>query len=126
MSVPQNLKYAASHEWCLSNEDGSYSVGITHHAQDALGDIVFIELPKLGQQVIAKSNCAVVESVKAASDIYAPISGEVIAINEALTNSPEQINTSPYESWFFKIKASKPTDLNDLLDAAAYSSSIGE
>jgi len=126
MSVPQNLKYAESHEWCLSDEDGSYSVGITHHAQDALGDIVFIELPKLGQQVIAKSNCAVVESVKAASDIYAPISGEIIAINEELTKSPEQINSAPYESWFFKIKGSKPTDLNDLLDAAAYSSSIGE
>jgi glycine cleavage system H protein len=80
----------------------------------------------LGQQVVAKSNCAVVESVKAASDIYAPISGEIIAINEELTNTPEQINSAPYESWFFKIKASKPTDLNDLLDAAAYSSSIGE
>ncbi len=126
MSVPQNLKYASSHEWCLSNEDGSYSVGITHHAQDALGDIVFIELPKLGQQVIAKSNCAVVESVKAASDIYAPISGEIIAINDDLAKSPEQINGAPYESWFFKIKATNAAELNDLLDAAAYSSSIGE
>jgi glycine cleavage system H protein len=126
MSVPQNLKYAASHEWCLSNEDGTYSVGITHHAQDALGDIVFIELPKLGQKVIAKANCAVVESVKAASDIYAPINGEIIAINEELAKSPEQINSAPYASWFFKIKASNPSDLNDLLDGAAYSSSIGE
>jgi len=126
MSVPQNLKYAASHEWCLSNEDGTYSVGITHHAQDALGDIVFIELPKLGQKVIAKSNCAVVESVKAASDIYAPINGEIFAINEELAKSPEQINSAPYVSWFFKIKGSNPSDINDLLDSAAYSSSIGE
>ena len=126
MSVPHNLKYATSHEWCLANEDGTYSVGITHHAQDALGDIVFIELPKLGQKVIAKANCAVVESVKAASDIYAPINGEIIEINEELAKSPELINSSPYESWFFKIKASNPSDLNDLLDDAAYSSSIGE
>ena len=126
MSVPQNLKYASSHEWCLLNEDGTYSVGITHHAQDALGDIVFIELPKLGQQVVAKSNCAVVESVKAASDIYAPINGEVVAINEDLAGSPELINTTPYESWFFKIKASNPAELNDLLDATAYRASIGE
>jgi glycine cleavage system H protein len=126
MSVPQNLKYASSHEWCLSNDDGSYSIGITHHAQDALGDIVFIELPKLGQQVSSKGACAVVESVKAASDIYAPISGEIIAINDSLKDAPELINSSPYESWFFKIKPSNLPELDLLLDAQAYQSSIGE
>jgi len=126
MSIPQHLKYAVSHEWCSSNEDGSFSIGITHHAQDALGDIVFIELPKLGQQVKAKSTCSVVESVKAASDIYAPISGEIIAINESLAQSPELINSQPYESWFFKIKASHQEEVADLLDSTAYSASIGE
>jgi glycine cleavage system H protein len=126
MSVPQHLKYASSHEWCVSNDEGMYSIGITHHAQDALGDIVFIELPKLGQHVISKGTCAVVESVKAASDIYAPISGEIIAINEDLKNSPELINSAPYESWFFKIKPSNLLELNLLLDAQSYKSSIGE
>ena len=126
MSVLENLKYASSHEWCVANEDGTYSVGITHLAQDALGDIVFLELPKVGQTVNAKGTCAVVESVKAASDIYAPLSGEIVSINEALTNTPELINSEPYESWFFKIKPSSPEEFNDLLDAAAYRSSIGE
>jgi glycine cleavage system H protein len=126
MSIPQNLKYAASHEWSLADPDGSFSVGITQHAQDALGDIVFIELPKIGQVVKAKSNCAVVESVKAASDIYAPMSGEIIAVNEALAQSPELINSDPYGSWFFKIHPSNPSELNDLLDAKGYANSIGE
>jgi glycine cleavage system H protein len=126
MSVLENLKYASSHEWCLANDDGTYSVGITHHAQDALGDIVFLELPKVGQAVNAKGTCAVVESVKAASDIYAPLSGEIVSINEALTNTPELINSEPYESWFFKIKPSSPEEFNDLLDASAYRASIGE
>ena len=126
MSVPENLKYASSHEWCLANDDGTYSVGVTHHAQDALGDIVFLELPKLGLSVSAKSTCAVVESVKAASDIYAPLSGEIVSINEELTNSPELINSAPYDSWFFKIKPSAIQELNDLLDASSYRSSIGE
>ena len=126
MSVPENLKYASSHEWCLANDDGTYSVGITHHAQDALGDIVFLELPKLGLSVSAKSTCAVVESVKAASDSYAPLSGEIVSINEELTNSPELINSAPYDSWFFKIKPSAIQELNDLLDASSYRSSIGE
>ena len=126
MSVPENLKYASSHEWCLANDDGTYSVGITHHAQDALGDIVFLELPKLGLSVSAKSTCAVVESVKAASDIYAPLSGEIVSINEELTNSPELINSAPDDSWFFIIKPSAIQELNDLLDASSYRSSIGE
>jgi glycine cleavage system H protein len=126
MSVPEHLKYASSHEWCLPNSDGSFSVGITHHAQDALGDIVFIELPKIGQAVVAKNACAVVESVKAASDIYAPISGEIIAINSELTNTPEQINAQPYESWFFKIKPSNSNEVDELLDSNAYRASIGE
>lgn len=126
MPIPHNLHYAPTHEWCLANDDGSYSVGITQHAQDALGDIVFIELPKLGQKVTVKAACAVVESVKAASDIYAPVSGEVVAINENLSQSPESINSAPYASWFFKIAPSHPAEVNDLLDSAAYASSIGE
>ena len=125
MSVPHHLKFATSHEWCLANEDGTYSVGITHHAQDALGDIVFIERPKLGQLVVAKSNCAVVESVKAASDIYAPVSGEIVAINDSLAASPELINSAPYDSWFFKIMPSSPTEIDKLLDANAYGVQIG-
>jgi glycine cleavage system H protein len=126
MSVPQNLHYATSHEWCILNQDGSYSVGITHHAQEALGDIVFIELPKVGQIVHAKLNCAVVESVKAASDIHAPISGEIIAINDSLIKAPEIINTDPYGSWFFKIQPTNSNELNDLLDSSAYAASVGE
>jgi len=126
MSVPQNLHYATSHEWCILNQDGSYSVGITHHAQEALGDIVFIELPKVGQIVHAKLNCAVVESVKAASDIHAPISGEIISINDSLIKAPEIINTDPYGSWFFKIQPTNSNELNDLLDSSAYAASVGE
>jgi glycine cleavage system H protein len=126
MSTPDNLHYATSHEWCLSNQDETYSVGITQHAQDALGDIVFIELPKVGQVVHAKSNCAVVESVKAASDIYAPLSGEITAVNDPLTQTPELINSDPYSSWFFKIKPTNLDELKDLLDSNAYAASIGE
>ncbi|SMC76089.1 glycine cleavage system protein GcvH [Polynucleobacter kasalickyi] len=125
MSLPQNLHYAESHEWSLLNDDGTVSVGITHHAQDALGDIVFLELPKVGAALQAKQSCAVVESVKAASDIYAPVSGEVVAINEDLASQPEQINSSPYESWFFKIAPANVEDLKSLLDANSYNALIG-
>jgi glycine cleavage system H protein len=126
MSSPSHLKYASTHEWCLDNEDGTYSIGITDHAQDALGDIVFIELPELGQQVSANHNCAVVESVKAASDIYAPISGEVVAVNETLSSSPELVNEKPYDAWLFTIKASDPSEIASLLTSEAYAESIGE
>ena len=125
MSIPQNLRYTSSHEWVLKNADGSLSVGITHHAQDALGDIVFLELPNVGQTLHASANCAVVESVKAASDIYAPVSGEIVAINDSLAASPELINSAPYDSWFFKIMPSSPTEIDVLLDANAYGAQIG-
>ena len=125
MSIPQNLRYTSSHEWVLKNADGSLSVGITHHAQDALGDIVFLELPNVGQTLQASANCAVVESVKAASDIYAPVSGEIVAINDSLAASPELINSAPYDSWFFKIMTSSPTEIDVLLDANAYGAQIG-
>jgi len=125
MSLPHNLYYAESHEWSLLNDDGTVSVGITNHAQEALGDIVFLELPSLGANLGAKNSCAVVESVKAASDIYAPISGKVVAINEALTSQPELINSNPYESWFFKISPNNVDDLKSLLDANGYNTLIG-
>jgi glycine cleavage system H protein len=126
MSMPSHLKYANTHEWCLDNDDGTFTIGITDYAQDALGDVVFIELPKIGQQVSAQTNCAVVESVKAASDIYAPISGEVVSINEALSSSPELVNEKPYDAWLFMIKASDPSEIDSLLSAEAYAETIGE
>jgi len=125
MSLPQNLYYAESHEWSLLNEDGTISVGITHHAQDALGDIVFLELPKIGTALQSKQSCAVVESVKAASDIYAPVSGSVVAINDELVAQPELINSSPYDSWFFKIAPANLDELKLLLSANSYDALIG-
>jgi glycine cleavage system H protein len=125
MSIPQNLFYAESHEWSLLNDDGTISVGITNHAQDALGDIVFLELPSLGAKLDAKMSCAVVESVKAASDIYAPLSGTIVAINDELTAQPEMINSNPYDSWFFKIAPNNVDDLKSLLNADAYKTLIG-
>lgn len=125
MSVPQNLYYAESHEWALLNDDGSISVGITHHAQEALGDIVFLELPEEGKVLQAKQSCAVVESVKAASDIYSPVAGTIIAVNSALTSEPELINTNPYDSWFFKISPNNPSEVNSLLNADSYKKLIG-
>jgi glycine cleavage system H protein len=124
-TIPENLKYADSHEWVLDNGDGTVTVGITDHAQDLLGDVVYIELPEVGSEVTAAEQFSLVESVKAASDIYAPITGEVIEVNEALNDSPELINESPFESaWIAKIKLSDSADLDKLLDAASYSASI--
>lgn len=124
-TIPENLKYADSHEWVLDNGDGTVTVGITDHAQDLLGDVVYIELPEVGSEVTAAEQFSLVESVKAASDIYAPINGEVIEVNEALNDSPELINESPFESaWIAKIKLSDSADLDKLLDAASYSASI--
>ncbi|MBT0727855.1 glycine cleavage system protein GcvH [Rosenbergiella australiborealis] len=126
-NVPQQLKYRDSHEWVRQEGDGTVTVGITEHAQSLLGDMVFIDLPALGRQVTAGDDCAVAESVKAASDIYAPVSGEIIAINEALNDSPEQVNSSPYDDgWLFKIKLSHDDELGQLLDANAYQSLINE
>ena len=121
MTIPTELKYTESHEWVKDNGDGTVSVGITNHAQDSLGDLVFVELPEVGKQVQAKDACAVVESVKAASDIYSPLAGEVVAANEALDGAPETINEDPYgEGWIYQLKIANPAEFDDLLDAGAY------
>ncbi len=120
-NIPADLRYAASHEWARLEADGSVTVGISDHAQEALGDVVYVELPEVGSHLNAGQEAGVVESVKAASDIYAPISGEVIAVNQVLTDSPEQVNSDPYASWFFKLQPSNAAELDKLLDAAAYS-----
>ena len=118
---PDDLKYASTHEWVKVEEDGTVTVGISDHAQDALGDIVFVDLPEPETQVSARDEVAVVESVKAASDIYAPISGEIIAINEKLIDAPETVNSDPYDGgWFFRIRPDDETEIAELLDADAY------
>ncbi|GAB2843620.1 glycine cleavage system protein GcvH [Pseudoduganella ginsengisoli] len=119
-NIPADLKYTASHEWVRAEADGTLTVGITEFAQDALGDIVFVELPKVGNSYTAGDDAAVVESVKAASDIYAPVSGEVIAVNDAVVDAPESINSDAYGAWLFKIKPADAAAINSLLDAAAY------
>ena len=119
--TPQNLKYATSHEWVRLEADGSVTVGISDHAQDALGDVVFVELPEPGAVLAAGAEAAVVESVKAASDVYAPVGGEVIEVNPALEDAPETINADAYgEGWFFRLKPADISELESLLDAAAY------
>lgn len=118
--LPSDLRYASSHEWARLEADGSVSVGISDHAQQALGDVVYVELPEVGQQLQAGQQAGVVESVKAASDIYAPVSGEVIAVNEQLADTPELVNNEPYGSWFFRLQPSDPAELNKLLSADAY------
>jgi len=120
MNIPADLKYTESHEWVRAEADGTVTVGITEFAQDALGDIVFVELPKVGATFTAGDDAAVVESVKAASDIYAPLSGEITAVNDAVTASPESINADAYGNWLFKLKPSDASAINGLLDAAAY------
>ncbi|TPE47250.1 glycine cleavage system protein GcvH [Maribrevibacterium harenarium] len=124
-NIPANLKYADSHEWVLDNGDGTVTVGITDHAQDLLGDVVYVELPEVGSATTASEQFSLVESVKAASDIYAPVSGEVIEVNGDLEDSPELINESPYEqAWIAKIKLSDAAELEKLLDADGYSAAI--
>jgi len=120
MSNPSNLKYTASHEWVRSEADGTISIGITQHAQELLGDMVFVETPAVGRKLKAKEECAVVESVKAAADVYAPVSGEVTAVNGELNSAPEAINTDPYAAWMFRMKPDNAADLTALMDAAAY------
>lgn len=120
MSIPAELKYTKSHEWVKLEADGTVTVGITDHAQEALGDIVFLELPEAGRTVKAGEECAVVESVKAASDIYAPVSGEVVARNDAAVDAPESVNQDAYAAWLFKLKPANPAEVTALLDAAAY------
>src|SRR5690606_27726465 len=114
-------KYVKTHEWLRQEADGTVTVGITEHAQELLGDLVYVELPKTGATVAAGKECSVVESVKAASDVYAPVSGEIVAVNDEVTDAPETINKDPYgKGWMFRIKPSNPAELADLLDAAGY------
>ena len=124
-NTPKDLKYTKSHEWLRLEKDGSATVGITHHAQDLMGDLVYVELPESGATLNAGKECSVVESVKAASDVYAPVSGEVIAINSKVSDAPETVNKDPYgEGWMFRIKPSNPAELNALMDAGAYEAAV--
>lgn len=126
-AIPTELKYTSSHEWVQAEGEGVYRVGITEHAQELLGGMVFVDLPDVGTQVAMGDDCAVAESVKAASDIYAPLSGEVVAVNDALEAQPELVNSAPYaDGWLFSIKASDESELNDLLDATAYQALLEE
>ena len=119
--IPTDYRYASTHEWARLDEDGLVVVGITDHAQNALGDVVYVELPEQGQQVSAQAEAGVVESVKAASDIYAPISGTIVAVNEALEDAPETVNDDPYgDGWFFKLQPDDASELEDLLTNEAY------
>jgi len=120
MSIPADLKYTPSHEWVRIEADGTLTVGITHHAQDLLGDMVFIETPAAGRTLAKGEECAVVESVKAASDVYAPVAGEVIAANADVEASPESVNKDAYSAWMFKMKPANASDVAELLDAGAY------
>lgn len=126
MNTPDNLKYTKSHEWVRVEGDGTLTVGITDHAQEALGDIVFLELPEAGRTLAAGEECAVVESVKAASDIYAPVAGEVVAANDEVVDAPESVNADAYANWLFKLKPANPADVDGLLDAAGYAEAAAE
>ena len=126
MNIPAELKYTESHEWVRAEADGTYTIGITEYAQDALGDIVFVELPKVGKTYSAGDDAAVVESVKAASDIYAPVSGQVVAVNDAVADAPDSINADAYSAWLFKLMPSDPSSINALMDAGAYGKATGE
>ncbi|MHB1140280.1 MAG: glycine cleavage system protein GcvH [Sulfuricaulis sp.] len=120
-NIPKDLKYTKSHEWVKPNADGSVTVGITHHAQDLMGDMVFVDLPTAGTQVTSGKECGVVESVKAASDVYAPVSGEIVEANSLLSDSPETVNKDPYGSgWMFRLKPANKAEVDALLDAKAY------
>lgn len=125
--IPTELMYTSSHEWVRKELDGSYTIGITEHAQELLGDMVFIELPDVGDDLSVGDDCGVAESVKAASDIYAPLSGEVTAINEALEDSPELVNNDAYgDGWFYRIMPNDQSEFENLLDAEAYQDVIDE
>ena len=126
MNVPKDLKYTDSHEWVRTEADGTVTIGITDHAQAALGDLVFIELPAVGRKLAAGESCGVVESVKAASDVYAPIAGEVTTGNDAAVGAPETVNADAYANWLWKMKPTDPSALAALMDAAAYGKSIAD
>ncbi len=123
-NIPNELKYTKSHEWIKDEGNGIVSIGITDHAQELLGDLVFVELPEVDAELSAGSECAVVESVKAASDVYSPLDGVVVEANEELADAPEVINEAPYDNWIFKLKMSDPSQLDGLLDAAAYAAVV--
>lgn len=123
--TPDTLKYTKSHEWVRRESDGTVTVGITDHAQDLMGDLVYVELPEAGRKLTAGTECAVVESVKAASDVYSPVSGEIVETNSALSDTPETINKDPYGAgWMFKIRPSTPGEIDALLDAGAYNAQV--
>jgi len=126
MNVPSNLRYTESHEWIRTETDGSLTIGITDHAQEALGDLVFIELPAVGRKLKAGEACAVVESVKAASDVYAPVAGEVIAANGEIVDAPEKVNADAYANWLYRLKPADGGTPAKLLDAAAYTKLVSE
>ncbi|MCE9680953.1 glycine cleavage system protein GcvH [Halomonas alkalisoli] len=126
-TIPANLRYNDSHEWVLDNGDGTVTIGITDHAQEALGDVVFVELPEVGRTLAKGDEFGVIESVKAASDLYAPVAGEVIAVNEALEDAPETVNEAPYDGgWIMKVRVEDTASLEDLLDADAYQAVAAE
>ena len=125
MNVPAELKYTQSHEWVRTEADGSVAVGITAYAQEALGDIVFVDLPTVGSEVSAGKDCAVIESVKAAGDIYAPVSGEIVAVNDEVKDAPESINADAFSAWLFKIKPANAADVAGLMSAEDYAKNIG-
>jgi glycine cleavage system H protein len=124
MNIPGNLKYSATHQWVRAEADGALSVGITFHAQAQLGDVVYIQQPEIGRKVKQGEPCAVVESVKAASDIPAPVSGEIVAVNPALADAPEQLNRDPYGAWLFRIQPRDSAEIGGLLDAGAYEKAV--
>ena len=126
-NIPQELKYAKSHEWVRNEGDGTVTIGITDHAQELLGDMVFVELPEVGNELSAEEDCAVIESVKAASDIYAPIAGEVVEVNSELEDAPETVNSDPYgDGWLFKLKVADSGEVDALLDAEDYATLVEE
>ena len=122
MNIPQDLKYTASHEWLRLGDDGVATVGITDHAQEQLGDVVFVELPEIGRKLKAGEECAVVESVKAASDIYAPVAGEIVEVNQSVVDAPESVNADAYAAGLYRIRPDSAADVASLLDAAGYQS----
>ena len=124
MKTPEELKYTASHQWVRAEADGTATVGITDFAQDELGDVVFVQHPAVGRKVKRGEDCAVVESVKAASDIPAPLAGEIVAVNAALDDAPQKVNEDPYGAWLFRLKLADPAELAGLLDAAAYQKTV--
>ena len=125
-NIPNELKYTKSHEWIRVEDDGSLTIGVTDHAQEALGDVVFLELPEAGRSVNAGEACAVIESVKAASDIYAPVAGEIIAANQDVADAPESINADAYANWLFKLQPANAADIDALMDAAGYAAEIAQ